>query len=343
LTVLAVLIAVCFGFFAIYHRAAGAYAEDPRNRENKEFDEFRGFLRNLIMHSAVGTALGGVLTIVAEPQNMMIGTKMGWDFAEFFRHCGVIAVPVTISGFILCPLLEIFRVPGYGYQMPDKIRELIAADYAKKARELAGEGMYKYVLQGLVALLLIVVLGLHVIEVGFIGLGVIVFLSAFTGMIKEHDFAEPFNNTMPFVTLIAIFFVILAVVHDQQLIKPVIRWVLTFKGQTQLLILYIVNGALSMVSDSVFVASVFITEVDNAYKAGAFAMEWYQKLATVVNMGTNIPSLGTPNGTAGFLFLLTSALSPLIRLSYFAMLKIMIPYFIVLTTIGGVMAYFFLH
>ncbi|MDK7286293.1 fumarate hydratase, partial [Bifidobacterium bifidum] len=35
-----------------------------------------------------------------------------------------------------------------------------------------------------------------------------------------------------------------------------------------------------------------------------------------VNTGTNLPSVATPNGQAAFLFLLTSALAPLIRLSY---------------------------
>jgi len=343
LTLLAVLIAVCFNFFAIYHRAAGAYANDPKNQANAEFDEFRGFLRNLIMHAAIGTALGGTLTLVGEPQNLMIGTKMGWSFVEFFQHCGIIAVPVTITGFILCPLLEIVRFPGFGYQLSDKIRQLIVNDYEKKVQEVSSQNMYKYVLQGIVAVLLIIALGFHVAEVGLIGLAVIVILSAFTGMTHEHDFSESFNNAMPFVTLIVIFFAILAVVHDQHLMTPVIGWVLSFEGQTQLFLLYLVNGLLSMASDSVFVAAVFITEIDNAYKAGAFSLEWYQNLATVVNMGTNIPALGTPNGTAGFLFLLTSALSPLIKLSYFQMLRIMIPYFIVLSSVGGIMVYFFLH
>jgi NhaB family Na+:H+ antiporter len=343
LTVLAVLIAVVFGFYAIYHRAAGAYADDPKNQANQELEEFRGFLRNLIMHSAVGTAMGGTLTLVGEPQNMMIGTKMGWNFVEFFEHCGIVAVPVTIAGFILCPLLEIFRVPGFGYQLSDKIRQLIVRDYEKKARELTGQNMYKYVLQGIVAVFLVLALGFHVAEVGIVGIGVIVILSAFTGMTHEHDFAEPFNNAMPFATLIVIFFAILAVVHDQHLVTPIIEWVLSFEGQMQLLVLYIVNGVLSMVSDSVFVASVFLSEMDNAYKAGSFSQDWYQNVATVINMGTNIPSLGTPNGTAGFLFLLTSALAPLIKLSYVRMLMLMIPYFIVLSTIGGIVIYFFLY
>ena len=340
LTVLAVLIAVCFNFFAIYHRVAGAYADDPKNKANADFNEFRGFLRNLIMHSAVGTALGGTLTLVAEPQNLMIGTKMGWSFVEFFRHCGVIAVPVSITGLILCPLLEIFRVPGYGYQLSDNIRQLIDNDYKKLAREFSGQGLFKYILQGLVAMLVILALGFHLAEVGLVGLAVIVVISAFSGKIHEHDYAEPFNNAMPFVTLIVIFFAILGVVHEQHLLTPVIQWVLSFQGSAQLVVLYMVNGAISMVSDSVFVASVFITEMDNAYQRGAFSLDWYQKVAAVINMGTNIPSLVTPNGTAGFLFLLTSALSPLIKLSYFQMLKIMIPYFLVLSSVGAMVVYY---
>ena len=340
LTVLAVLIAICFNFFALYHRVAGAYADDPKNKHNKQLEEFRGFLRNLIMHSAVGTALGGTLTLVAEPQNLMIGTKMGWSFVEFFQHCGVIAVPVSITGFIICPLLEIFRVPGYGYQLSEDIRQLIVRDYQKMAKEFAGQGMFKYILQAVVAILVVLALGFSVAEVGFVGLAVIVVISTFTGKVREHDFAEPFNNAMPFVTLITIFFAVLGVVHDQHLVTPVINWVLTFEGRSQLLFLYVVNGAISMVSDSVFVAAIFIAEADNAYRAGAFSLDWYQKIATVINMGTNIPSLGTPNGTAGFLFLLTSSLSPLIKLSYFQMLKLMIPYFLILSSVGAAVVYF---
>lgn len=343
LTVLAVLIAVVFNFYAIYHRTLNAYTDAPTTQTHKELDDFRGFLRNLIMHAAVGTALGGSLTLVGEPQNMMIGTKMGWNFFDFFKHCGIIAVPVTIGGFILCPLLEIFRAPGFGYQLSDKIRTLIVNDYEKKAQKLTGQSIYVYVLQGIVAVLMILALGFHVAEVGIIGIAVIIILSVFTGKIREHDFAEPFNNAMPFATLIIIFFAILAVVHEQHLVAPVIRWVLSFEGQTQLIVLYVVNGLLSMVSDSVFVASVFLSEMDNAYKAGAFPLDWYEKVAAVINMGTNIPSLGTPNGTAGFLFLLTSALAPVIQLSYFQMFKLMFPYFIILSSIGGVMVYFFLH
>jgi NhaB family Na+:H+ antiporter len=58
-------------------------------------------------------------------------------------------------------------------------------------------------------------------------------------------------------------------------------------------------------------------------------------------MGTNIPSVATPNGQAAFLFLLTSALAPLIRLSYGRMLWMALPYTITLS-IAGLLAVVYL-
>ena len=69
LTVIAMVSAVAYGFYDIYQRFL-PYADS-------EADEFRGFLRNLMMHTAVGTALGGVTTLVGEPQNLLIAGKMG--------------------------------------------------------------------------------------------------------------------------------------------------------------------------------------------------------------------------------------------------------------------------
>ncbi len=47
-----------------------------------------------------------------------------------------------------------------------------------------------------------------------------------------------------------------------------------------------------------------------------------------------MPSVATPNGQAAFLFLLTSALAPLIRLSYGKMVVMALPYTIVLALVG---------
>ncbi|KOO11645.1 hypothetical protein AKJ18_28060, partial [Vibrio xuii] len=47
-----------------------------------------------------------------------------------------------------------------------------------------------------------------------------------------------------------------------------------------------------------------------------------------------LPSVATPNGQAAFLFLLTSTLAPLIRLSYGRMVIMALPYTIVLAIVG---------
>ena len=333
LTLVAIAIAVCFNFYAIYHRVESGSGNE------EEFEEFRGFLRNLIIHGAVGTTIGGTMTIVGEPQNLIIGTKMGWSFGEFFVHNSIISVPVAISAFILCFCLEFFRFPGFRFQMPERARELILIDYNKKIQETTKPDIYLYVLQSIAFILLVFALAFHVAEVGLIGIALIVIITAFTGRIKEHDLAEAFNNAMPFAVLIVVFFAILGVVHSQHLVAPLAQWVFTFSGKAQLLALYFVNGTLSFVSDNVFIASIFIGEVDAAYTAGAFDQDWYERLAVVVNMGTNIPAIATPNGQAAFLFLLTSPLSPLIKLSYFQMFKLTLPYTIVMTTTGAIAIY----
>ena len=58
-----------------------AWAEQHR----EDLENFRAFLRSLLMHGAVGTALGGVCTLVGEPQNLLIANVAGWDFVKFFR------------------------------------------------------------------------------------------------------------------------------------------------------------------------------------------------------------------------------------------------------------------
>ena len=68
--------------------------------------------------------------------------------------------------------------------------------------------------------------------------------------------------------------------------------------------------------------------------AGNITRDQFDLLAVAINTGTNLPSVATPNGQAAFLFLLTSALAPLIRLSYGRMVVMALPYTIVLTIVG---------
>jgi NhaB family Na+:H+ antiporter len=97
-----------------------------------------------------------------------------------------------------------------------------------------------------------------------------------------------------------------------------------------------------MLSDNVFVATVYVNEVSNAYEAGVINKEQYEHLAIAINTGTNLPSVATPNGQAAFLFLLTSALAPLINLSYGKMVKMAFPYTVVLTLVGLAAVVYFL-
>jgi len=76
LTVTAVLISVGIGFYGVYHKvASGKKFTDDHDHSNddgvhefnqQDLEDFRSFLRSLIMHGAVGTALGGVCTVVLE-------------------------------------------------------------------------------------------------------------------------------------------------------------------------------------------------------------------------------------------------------------------------------------
>jgi len=337
LTLVAIAIAVCFNFYAIYHRV------ESHSGHEKEMEEFRGFLRNLIIHGAVGTIIGGTMTLVGEPHNIMIGTKMGWSFMDFIVHCAPVSVPAAIAGFAVCFTLEFFKLPGFQYQLSDRARELILKDYAKKIHEMTEQNLYVYVVQIIVLVLLVLALALHVAEVGLIGIGLIIIVTAFTGLTKEHDLGVAFTNAMPFAALIVVFFAILGVVHAQHLVTPLAEWVFTFSGKSQLFALYFTNGTLSFVSDNVFIATIFINEVESAYASGIITqMSEYEKLAVVVNMGTNIPAMATPNGHAALLFLLTSPLAPLLRLSYYQMFKLTLPYTIAMAITGALAIYFFL-
>ena len=119
-------------------------------------------------------------------------------------------------------------------------------------------------------------------------------------------------------------------IHDQHLFKPVIDMALSMEASMQPTMFYIANGLLSAISDNVFVATVYINEIQAAFDAGELSQEQYEKLTIAINTGTNLPSVATPNRLAAFLFLLTSSLAPLINLSYGKMEKMAFPYAVVL-------------
>jgi NhaB family Na+:H+ antiporter len=349
LTVTAVIISVAYGFFGVYHKYASKNSDakigddssiEPQHE--KDLEQFRAFLRNLLMHGAVGTALGGVCTIVGEPQNLLIGHVMGWNFVEFAKYVAPVSVPVVIAGLTTCLLVEKFKIFGYGFELPLNVRQVLKEEADSKDNMRTTDQKNALVAQGVVAVLLILGLAFHVAEVGLIGLAVIVLLTTFTGVIEEHDFGPAFKEALPFTALLVVFFAIVAVIHEQHLFSGVIHYVLQFEGKLRNLAYYIANGLLSMISDNVFVATVYINETAKAFSEGLITRDEFEHLAVAINVGTNVPSVATPNGQAAFLFLLTSSLAPLIRLSYGAMVKLALPYTIVLSIVGGLATWYWL-
>ena len=159
------------------------------------------------------------------------------------------------------------------------------------------------------------------------------------GITEEHSLGKAFEEALPFTGLLVVFFVVVAMIHDQHLFSPIISWALEQDPASQPGLFYIANGALSAISDNVFVATVYIGELQKAFDAGVITREHFETLAVAVNTGTNLPSVATPNGQAAFLFLLTSSLAPLINLSYGKMIKMALPYTLVL----GIAGYIFLQ
>ncbi len=392
LTVTAVIMAVAYGFYNVYHRfVSGRSSSDSHDLNSddqvkeinrSELLEFRGFLRNLMMHGAVGTALGGVCTLVGEPQNLLVGGEMGWHFVPFFLHAMPVTMPVLVVGLLTCLAVEQFGLFSYGAQLPGNIRSFLLETAVQMEEKQGQQGKIKLVIQACAGIWLIVALALHLGAVGLIGLSVIVLLTSLTGVVEEHRLGHAFEEALPFTALLVVFFSVVAVIHSQGLFAPIIEYVLSLKGQNQLVAYYIANGLLSSISDNVFVATVYISETKlhfihvldaiqgtgmsgqalmdkltdpHVARADVLAtlpqavaaqvgpiMEQLDKLAVAINTGTNIPSVATPNGQAAFLFLLTSALAPVIRLSYGRMVYLALPYTITMSLTGLAAVYLFL-
>lgn len=350
LTVTAVLIAVAVGFYSVYHRVASNrphqqdhdHADDEHIVEyhREDLDQFRAFLRSLIMHGAVGTALGGVCTLVGEPQNLLIAEKAGWEFAEFFLNMAPVTMPAFAAGLLTCVLLEKTGICGYGAKLPSAVREVLVNFATEQEKKRTASDSAELWIQGLVAILLVLSLAFHVAEVGIIGLMIIVLLTSFNGVVQEARIGHAFEEALPFTSLLVVFFAVVAVIHEQHLFEPVTHFVLGLEPQQQPGMLFLANGILSMISDNVFVATVYINEVKTALTAGEITREHFDKLAIAINTGTNLPSVATPNGQAAFLFLLTSALAPLIRLSYGRMVLMALPYTLVLSAVALVSVIF---
>ncbi len=344
LTVMAAVIAVAVGFIHIFDAAADRLAPSfarrgvrrsshvARTRRIHVLDQFRSFLRGLVMHAAVGTALGGVCTMVGEPQNLMIAEAGGWSFLHFIAVMAHVTVPVFISGLLLCWVLERQRWFGFGTEMPTEVRQALQNDYDKRQAERSDVQRTQLQVQAIGSILLCIGLIVHVAEVGLIGLAMMILVTAATGVIQEHKIGPAYEEAMPFAALLVVFFALIAVIADQGLFAPVTQLVFSVGEEFRAPLLFISTGVLSVISDNVFVAGVYVAELQNVRHT--LTTPEYEALLVAINTGTNIPSVATPNGQAAFLFLLTSHVAPLIRLSYGRMVYMALPFAVLLTLVA---------
>lgn len=350
LTVLAVVITISMGVYRYYHDLISGDAATARLSNDQyvkdeykaDLEQFRAFLRSILMHAAVGTAIGGVCTIVGEPQNIIIGNIAGWNFVEFAIRVAPVSMPVVVFGFATCFLLEKTKLFGFGIQMPESVHQMLVEQDRHNSETLSRRDRIRLVIQLLCCIWLVIGLALHLAAVGLIGLSIIILATGFCGVTSEEEIGKSFTESLPFCALLCVFFTVVTVISQQELFKPLITWVLSTPPEAQLPIFYLANGVLSSVSDNVFVATIYIQEVYNAMLNGIITGEQFDHLAIAINAGTNLPSVATPNGQAAFLFLLTSALSPLIRLNYLRMMWMALPYTIVLTIVGLIGTWFIL-
>lgn len=344
LTILAVLVALATGFYEVYHRVVSSvgYHDDPDLTDDyvdelhrKDLEDFRAVLRSLLMHGAIGTAIGGVCTLVGEPENIVIGSEAGWSFMGFAAQVAPATVPTLLAGFITCLVLERMRWFGYGVELPAGVRQILE-DEDKRLRSMTtAKDRVMLAVQAGVALLMVLALAMHLAEIGLIGLAVIVIVSAIAGVTDEHHVAQAFMPGLPFASLLVVFYVIVSMIGSQQMFSPVIDWVLAMEPQMQVFMIFVTNGLLSAISDNVFVAAIYMHELKDAFGQGMTSRELFDAQSVAVVMGTGIPSMSTPNGQAAFLYLLTSQVAPLIRLGYGRMLYMALPYAVVTTLVAG--------
>ncbi len=342
LTVTAVLITVFVALYGVYekvHSTIGIDYDGDGTMDRKQMggdtlSDFRAFIRSLVMHGAVGTALGGVTTMVGEPQNLLIAEVMVWDFGQFAAKMTHVTLPTFIAGLMTLVVVEHFKWFGFGGKLDPNVRGILEGYLHKQDEQRTKKEAYGLIVQGISALFLIYGLATHIMQPGLIGLSLLVFVTAFTGITEEHRIGKAFEEALPFVSLLVIFFVVVSMIEELHLFKPVIEMVLSLPVDMQPKAFFLANGILSAISDNVFVATIYIKEVKAAFDAGQFSQEHFDALAVAINTGTNLPSVATPNGQAAFLFLLTSALAPAIRLGYMRMVFMALPYTIVLTLVG---------
>ena len=77
---------------------------------------------------------------------------------EFFKNCAAVSVPVFIAGLITVILVEVTHLLGYGYKLPENVRKVLEDDVKENSAKLTKNAKMKYIIQGIVGVILIIAL-----------------------------------------------------------------------------------------------------------------------------------------------------------------------------------------
>ena len=144
----------------------------------------------------MGTALGGVCTLVGEPQNLLIATVAGWEFMEFFWLMAPITMPVLVAGLLTCLFLEQTKIFGYGQSFLQRSARFWRTFRLRKMQKRhphpthdchTGVGSRRS--RDWPAL--------HLAAVGLIGLMIIVLLTAFNGIVEDTSWGMHLKKHSP--------------------------------------------------------------------------------------------------------------------------------------------------
>ena len=223
-----------------------------------------------MMHAAVGTALGGVCTLVGEPQNLLIGERPGWHFGEFFVKVRPVSMPVLV---VRAADLPAARTSAAGSDtarcLPEPVREVIERCDRLTTRAMAPASACALIVQAhRGGCSWSSALALHLAEVGLIGLTVIILTTAFNGIVEEQRIGHAFEEALPFTALLVVFFAIVALIHEQHLFDAGGPLGARRRRHVAAGLVYVANGLLSAISDNVFVATVYISEIQRGLPGG---------------------------------------------------------------------------
>lgn len=343
LTVVAALLTMIGAMFMIYHKVQSGKSYDDdhtdddtliREELHKDLSKFRSFLINLLMYAAIGTVAGGIATKIGEPQNIPLAEAAGWDFVAFAIEMKWITLFVNIAGILTIIILEVTGWFGYAVKMPSSARQILTEYDSYMSKRRTKQQMVSIIAQGISFLLLIIGLRFHIAEPPILATGIIILNAIMSGKTSEHDVTKGFHDALGFVALLMTFFIVVGAIAQQGIFTPIIQWVLEQPLNQQSAYLFATSGGLSVVSDNVFVALTHIPAIKEAYESGQITKDHFELLIKAVNAGTNIPSIGTPNGQAAFIFIIMSPLAASLRLDYVKMMKMAFPFLISLTCAG---------